>query len=399
MAKNTVLIVDDDPAILAAYKRFLRRARDEWDVDCESCPQAAWKRIQQESFDVVVSDVQMPGITGLQLLDMVKNNPATHEVAFIIVTGGDDEGLKRQALDLGAADLLSKPVHMDDLVARLRSVLRAKRYEDALKEHMKMLEQRVRERTAELNASRLDILWKLGKAAEYRDSDTGNHIIRVGAYSRVVAKALGFDDHFCDTLFLAAPLHDVGKIGVPDAILLKKGRLSEEEQAEMQRHCEKGHSILSDPCKVTAAAVRYCGVSSSEVSFSSAQNPLIELAASIALSHHEMWDGGGYPYGLAGQAIPIEGRIVAVADVYDALRSQRPYKSAFSVARSLEIIREKSGSHFEPAVVEAFLSRFSEIGELELELKDLVEVDESSELRLFLEDNLQGDDSFLHSTA
>ena len=122
------------------------------------------------------------GITGLQLLDMVKNNPATHEVAFIIVTGGDDEGLKRQALDLGAADLLSKPVHMDDLVARLRSVLRAKLYEDALKEHMKMLEQRVRERTAELNASRLDILWKLGKAAEYRDSDTGNHIIRVGAY-------------------------------------------------------------------------------------------------------------------------------------------------------------------------------------------------------------------------
>ena len=162
---------------------------------------------------------------------------------------------------------------------------------------------------------------------------------------------------------------------------------------------KRGSSILSDPCKVTTAAVRYCGVSSSEVSFSSAQNPLIELAASIALSHHEMWDGGGYPYGLAGQAIPIEGRIVAVADVYDALRSQRPYKSAFSVAHSLEIIREKSGSHFEPAVVEAFLSRFSEIGELELELKDLVEVDESSELRLFLEDNLQGDDSFLHSTA
>jgi putative two-component system response regulator len=370
MTKQRILFIDDEPNVLDAYRRSLRGECQDWLMEFASCPFEAWHRIQTEPFDAIVTDVRMPGLTGLQLLQKVKENPGTSELQVIIVTGEADRKLKRQALDADAADLLNKPVDSNDLIARLRSVLRIKRYADELKQYTEQLERRVQERTADLVASQIDILWRLGKAAEFRDEETGNHVIRVGGYSRAISRALNLDDTFTENLFLATPLHDIGKIGIPDSILLKPGKLSNDEWGLMRQHCQIGVSILSDECKFMHVARRYSDTTLSKcVEFGS--NPVIEMAATIAGTHHEKWNGNGYPYRLEAEAIPLCGRIVAIADVYDALRSERPYKPSFSVERSVDILRESSGSHFDPDVVTAFFDAFDDIQEIEREFSDL----------------------------
>ncbi|MGB7342573.1 MAG: HD domain-containing phosphohydrolase [Pirellulaceae bacterium] len=373
MKKSKILFVDDEPYVLRAYERSLHSQRDVWEMHFESCPLQAWARLQQEQFDTVVSDVRMPGITGLELLQRIKHDSKLHDLPVVIVTGEADKKLKSEALNLNASDLLNKPVQVDDLTARLRSVLRIKSYADQLRSEKALLEERVQQRTAELNASRVDILWRLGKAAEYRDEETGNHVVRVGSYSRVIAKTLGQDEIFCDTIFLAAPLHDIGKIGVPDAVLLKPGKLDDEEWVAMRAHCEIGVSILTDSCHLKRFASQLASPGLAEMILNDCSNPVIDMAAQIAQSHHEKYDGSGYPDGIAGDNIPLVGRIVAIADVYDALRSRRPYKEPFSIERSVSILKEGSGSHFDPQVVEAFLESFPEIQGIEKKFADAVE--------------------------
>ena len=363
-----ILFVDDEPNVLSSYQRMLRSHRAMWEMEYVSSPLEAWQRIQDECFDVVVSDVRMPGMTGIELLDRIKKNPATQDIQVLVVTGEADRDLKVTALNQDAADLLNKPVNSADLVARIRSAVRTKEFADRLKRQNEELEQRVLERTAELNASRIDILWRLGKAAEFRDEETGNHVVRVGCYSRIVAKTLGLDDDVCESLFLAAPLHDMGKIGVSDTILLKPGKLTDDEWKQMRRHCEIGVAILSDESKFGHVASELLGLLP-KVNVQ-ANNPVIDLAIEIAGSHHEKWNGTGYPNGLVGEEIPLSGRIVAIADVYDALRSERPYKKPFSVEKSLDIISEDAGVHFDPAVVKAFFDSIEQICEIEAQLSD-----------------------------
>lgn len=370
MNQKRILFVDDEPNILRFYERSLRREKSAWSLEFASCPVEAWKRIQSEPFDAVVSDVRMPKMTGIELLQNIKSNDSTKTIPVIIVTGEADRDLKRRALDFDADDLLSKPVDSSDLVARLKSALRTKDFADQLELKNEQLERRVRERTAELESSRIDILWRLGKAAEFRDEETGNHVIRVGSYSRCVALALGLDSDFVETLFLAAPLHDIGKIGIPDAVLLKPGKLTNHEWETMRRHCEYGASILSDESKFANVAKRYAKTGLSEGANHAADNSVIKMATQIAETHHEKWNGSGYPNQLKGLDIPIAGRIVAIVDVYDALRSERPYKRAFSVDESLEILKQESGAHFDPTVVSAFLEAFDEILEIEAEFRD-----------------------------
>ena len=203
MIRPRVLFVDDELNVLRSYERSLRAQRQIWEMHFVACPFDAFNRLELEDFDAVVSDIRMPGISGLQLLKNVKANPATKDVPVIIVTGEADRELKRVALDLDATDLLSKPVDHDDLIARIRSALRTKSYADRLKQQNQLLERRVTERTSELIASRIDILWRLGKAAEFRDEETGNHVVRVGGYSHAIARAMGVDKEFAEILFLA----------------------------------------------------------------------------------------------------------------------------------------------------------------------------------------------------
>jgi len=223
-----------------------------------------------------------------------------------------------------------------------------------------LLERRVHERTLDLFHARLDIIWRLGKAAEHRDDATGNHVIRVGCISRVIAETLQMDRDFVETLFLAAPLHDIGKIGIPDAVLLKRGPLSPDEWEVMKQHCHIGARILHEDCMAKTAFWEWRGPGP-QFDDESRSNPVLEMGASIALMHHEKWDGTGYPQGLSGEEISPASCIVAISDVLDAMTSKRPYKDPYPEDQALEIIRDGAGTHFAPDVYAAFMKALPEI--------------------------------------
>ncbi|MDK1020242.1 MAG: response regulator [Candidatus Hydrogenedentes bacterium] len=352
--KRKILFVDDDPNFLDGIRRMLRGQRDNWSMEFVNGVEEALQRCSETEFDTVVSDVNMPGKTGLDLLQALRGDERTRAIPIIILTGNAETDLKRQALDLGATDLLNKPVGHEDLVARLRSVLRLKAYQDELRDQNAYLEQRVKERTAELENARRDIIWRLAKAGEFRDEETGEHVIRVACCCRVLALALELPDEEIQNIFLTSPLHDVGKIGIPDRILLKPGILDESERLIMEEHCKIGASILMAQPKGIVAFLDSFDETSLEPAVEA--DRLRELATTIIMTHHEKWDGTGYPQGLKGDEIPIVGQICAVADVYDALRSKRPYKESYCVEETMEQMRADCGSHFSPRIFSAFES-------------------------------------------
>lgn len=345
---------------------MLRNQRDIWDLDFAQSADQAVECLLASPFDAIVSDVTMPGKTGLDLLEIIQNTEAIQNVPVVILTGNAQADLKRRALDLGATDLLNKPVTQEDLIARLQSVLRLKGYQDALLAQNEILEERVKERTLELERSRRDIIWRLAKAGEFRDVETGEHVIRVACCSRILARAAGLNPVTVESIFLTSPLHDIGKIGVPDGILLKPGRFTPEERVVMERHCEIGASILLEEPKGIELFLECpidCGDNDRLV------DPLRKMAVSIALSHHEKWDGSGYPKQLAGDDIPMAARIVAFADTYDALRSERPYKRAISMQDTVDIMRKEAGSHYDPdlfVVFETVVDEFEDVLHLSL---------------------------------
>ncbi len=346
-----VLFVDDDGHVLEAFQRILRSQEPVWAMRFFSDPREALAYLVDHEVDTIVTDIQMPEIDGFELIRRVREELRRPDVPIIVVTGLGDATLKRRALNLGATDLLNKPVSREDLIARVHSALLIKSQQDELKAYSESLEQLVAERTRELLDSRLDILWRLGKAAEYRDEETGRHIIRVSLYCRALAEALGLDEETTEAIFVASPLHDVGKIAIPDAILLKPGKLDDREWSVMKGHCEAGARILCDDSlgmKVYRELQGRGDLSRREVV------PLLRTAATIALSHHERWDGSGYPRGLRGTAIPLEGRIVALADVYDALSSRRPYKPPMAESEIIDTLKAGVGAHFDPQVHAAF---------------------------------------------
>lgn len=353
--RKKILFVDDEPNFLAGLRRMLRAQRDQWELYFAGGADEALELVNRVKIDAIVSDVNMPRKTGFDLLAELKAKEETRDIPVIILTGNAENDLKRRGLDLGATDLLNKPVNMEDLTARVRSALRLKEYEDLLREQNAILEQKVRERTAALEHSRQDIIWRLAKAGEFRDQDTGDHVLRVAACSRALAEAMNLDLQFRQALFITSPLHDIGKIGVPDGILFKPGKLTPDERQFMQRHCEIGAAILLEvPQDGKADNVGQAFATGAGTSTINGGDELRMLAAEIAMSHHERWDGQGYPRGLAGHEIPLSGQIVAIADVYDALRSVRAYKPAFTMEQTLETMRAGKGTHFSPDVFDAF---------------------------------------------
>ena len=360
MVKPQIVFVDDDAHVLQGLRRMLHARSNTWEMAFLDSSEEAWRLLNEMAIDVLVSDVQMPGMNGLSLLKQVRQDPATENVQVIMMTGMTDRELKREALRLGASDLLTKPIDHEDLVARVESVLRLKQAQDELTAHNRNLEKQVRLRTRELEMSRIELVLLLASAAEQRDEETGNHVMRVGCFSRVIAEGMRLDRVFCETLFLAAPLHDIGKIGIPDAILNKPGPLTDEEWQIMQRHCYIGKEIL-DGDALAASAMREWQNAYCDLDWDDAPNPVLRMASSIALTHHERWNGTGYPLGLAGEKIPLESRIVALADVYDALSSKRPYKPALPEEAALEIVHHQIGSHFDPLICEAFFASFEKI--------------------------------------
>ena len=344
-----ILFVDDEPHFLAAMQRLLHRHQQEWQVFFAGSVQEALQIVATNSFDVILSDFQMPGKSGFDLLASLQGNLTTRAIPVIILTGSAEKHIKRKALENGATDLLNKPVEYDDLIARITSAIRLKNYHDEVVQHNLTLEKRVQERTAELEFLHLDLIWRLAKAGEMRDEDTGDHVIRVARYSRQMAIAIGLSKKETDLIFYTSPLHDLGKIGIPDNILLKKDKLNANEWSIMIRHCQLGASILLEKPKGMTLLE---GENQFPPAIFAIDDEIKNTAATIALSHHEKWDGSGYPQGLSGTNIPLAGRIVALADVYDALRSQRPYKKEFSRKESWSIIEKGAGNHFDPNIFE-----------------------------------------------
>jgi putative two-component system response regulator len=316
--------------------------------------------IGQQHPDVVLLDIMMPQVDGIQILAALRGCDKTRHLPVLILTASTDAQTKLRALEAGATDFLPKPVDPNDLIPRLRNALLVKAHHDHLTRYADELERQVRIRTAELEASQLQIVYCLARAGEGRDDTTGRHVLRVGRYAGILARELGCSANHARLIGIAAQLHDVGKIGVPDAILNKPGKLTPEEFALIQKHCATGAQIVRPLTEEEWRAVRSEDAQALETP-ALALPPLLALVQKIVSSHHERWDGKGYPAGLAGEAIPLEGRITAVADVFDALTNKRPYKEAMDVSQSLKIMTDASGTQFDPKVIEALLKSLDQI--------------------------------------
>jgi putative two-component system response regulator len=308
--------------------------------------------IEEGDIDAIISDINMPGRDGFDLLTDLRHNSRWQDLPIVMLTGLDSSVLKSKALDLGATDLLSKPINPDDLLARIRSVLYIKECQDKIKQQNSDLEKLVRQRTQALEATRLDMIWRLGKAGEFRSEETGNHVVRVGYYSKILAQQLGWSREEQEMIFLTSPLHDLGKIGIPDRILLKAGKLNVDEWEIMKTHCAVGQELLTHDSIL--GFTTFNAVESKTLTALQEDNPFLTMAALIAGSHHEQWQGNGYPFAVQGEDIPLAARIVAVSDVYDALRSKRSYKPALQHEETLALMRQENGIRFDPVVFNAF---------------------------------------------
>lgn len=364
-----IAIVDDEEMNIEVAQGYLEQEGYRNFFRTTDATQAL-KLITKVNPDVVLLDVMMPEISGLEILAAMRADDHMCHIPVIVVTASTGSETKLEALRLGPSDFLAKPVDPSELVLRTRNVLAVKAYQDHLADHSNELERMVRRRTEELVASRQRIIHCLARAAEFRDDDTGHHVIRVGKYAAVIAHEFGFDRQRVGLIEQAAKLHDIGKIGVPDAVLLKEGKLEAGEFELVKRHCGYGNSIINPQSAGAARAYQkhtQIGATLLEVD----GYPVMELAAVIAQTHHEKWDGSGYPLGLKGEQIPIEGRITAVADVFDALSSKRPYKPAFSREKCFEILEEGRGSHFDPKVLDAFFARSDVIIRIQIRYSDV----------------------------
>lgn len=327
-----ILVIDDNAENLRLIERFL-----EWGGYLNVCTMkdsaAALASLEHARPDIILLDLHMPAPDGYEILTQLRQDGGVHQfIPILIFTADGTPEAKARALEAGASDFLMKPGDAQEVLLRVRNFLETRRLHQKLEQWVADLEIRVSMRTSELSNARREAIEVLARTAEFRDDDTGLHTRRVGELSASIAFELGETAEFVSALRLAAPLHDVGKVGLSDAILLKPGRYTDEETEIMRRHTTMGAKIL-ERC----------------------ESPLMMLAHSIALHHHEWWDGSGYPTGLAGEDIPLAARIVAVADVYDALTNERPYKPAWSIADAVAEIESQSGTHFDPRVVRAFL--------------------------------------------
>jgi putative two-component system response regulator len=363
-----VMIVDDEAFNIKVVQAHLSHAGYSNFVTSTN-PRVVMGMISREMPDVILLDIMMPEISGLDILRMVRAEEELTHIPMIVLTAADNEEIKIKALELGATDFLNKPVNLPELVARVRNVLLVKAHQDHLKNHARELANQVRQRTAELALSRLELIHCLARTAEFRDNETGKHVARVGRYAEIIARQLNLDERTVELIAHAAPLHDMGKVGIPDGILLKPGKLTPEEYEVMQQHSIHGKHTF-EPMSNAEWQLFKTHTFLGEMIMDVESSPLITMASKIALTHHEKWDGTGYPLGLAGEDIPLAGRITAVADVFDALTSRRPYKPALPLNRCFRIMEEGRGTHFDPKVLDAFLACRDAVVAVRMDLAD-----------------------------
>lgn len=320
-----ILAVDDEATNLQLLRHSLQ---DEYQLLFAKDGEAALRLARSELPELILLDIMMPNLCGYEVCEQLKADPLTRHIPVIFLTALSNSQDEQRGFDLGAVDYITKPFNPAIVKARVRT-------------HLSLVQ------ADEVLHTRLSIIQSLGKAAEYRDNETGMHVIRISHYARILARAIGFSEADAQELFYAAPMHDVGKIGIPDHILLKPGKLDEQEWEIMRQHTSIGAQIIGEH-----------------------SSSLLQLAAQLALCHHEKWDGSGYPNGLKGEEIPLPARIISLVDVFDALSSERPYKKPWPLEQTLDFIQSNSGSHFQPELVEAFLANIEQMLEVQRQFAD-----------------------------
>ncbi|SFX43168.1 HD-GYP domain-containing protein [Marinospirillum alkaliphilum] len=335
--QSNILIVDDEPANLRLLDKMLGGQGYVNRILVQD-PREVLSKFEQQRIDLVLLDINMPHLDGYQVMEQLMALELPLLPPIVILTAQNSKDYLLRALAGGARDFISKPFDRNELLMRVRNLLDAHLAHRMVQDQKAVLEEMVALRTRELHHTRLQVVQRLGRAAEYRDEETGSHILRMSYICALLARSIGWSDDKCDLILNASPMHDVGKIAIPDAILKKPGRFEPHEWEIMKTHAHIGAEML--------------GGDDSE---------LMVMARQIAISHHEKWDGTGYPLGLAGEAIPLAARIAALADVFDALTSVRPYKKAWTVEAAVDLIRQNSGKHFDPALVEVFLQQLPKI--------------------------------------
>jgi len=341
--KSRILVITSDTESMPLLDGVLLSSG--YEVIFSDNHEEAMTMINTKPPDVILLEISADETGGFTTISLIKEGETTGNIPVIILTSKQEKDMRLQAFSAGVDDFLIKPVDEVELQARVKSLLKVKTYNDHIGTYRDELETEVNRRTQELTKAfekikiaSLDTVYRLSRAAEYKDEDTGAHVQRMSHYSSAIARGMGLDEEFIENVLWAAPMHDVGKIGIPDRVLLKPGKLDDDEWVIMRQHTTIGAEILKD-----------------------ADADFIKLAADIALSHHEKWNGSGYPNGIEGPEIPLAGRIVALADVFDALTTERPYKEPFPLEKAFAIIKEGQGNHFDPDVTDTFFSIEDEI--------------------------------------
>ncbi len=343
----TILVVDDEYANVVLIESILSVHGYE-NVICTQDSTQVLDLYCRHNIDLILLDIAMPMMDGYAVMAQLKSLQDPNLPPILVLTAQRDQGFRQRAFDAGARDYVTKPFDMNEFLSRVQNLLEVELAQQYMRRQNDILDLRVMERTSELQAaqqqlleSRLQVVRRLGRAAEFRDNETGLHIIRMSKIAALIGKAAGMNEEDCDLLLNAAPMHDIGKIGIPDEILLKPGCFDAGEWRIMQTHTQIGADILSGD-----------------------DSSLLDMAAVIALTHHEKWDGSGYPHGLKGDGIPLVGRLCALADVFDALTSRRPYKMAWSEQDAVKYLVSESGRHFDPGLVEHFLALLPKIASI-----------------------------------
>ena len=345
-----VVVIDDEFTSRLILDKVLRSVQKNIIVKTFADPITALAWIRDNQPDLIIVDYMMSGMTGLEAVQQMRRIYSLEGVPIVVVTSLEERDVKYQVLESGATDFISKPIDPYECRVRCRNMLHMRLQQKIILHRSQFLEQRVAEATEQIRQREQETLLRLAKAGEYRDEETGNHIVRMAKYSRLIAEGLSLEEERCDLIEVAAPMHDIGKIGIPDHILLKPGRLTPDEIDIMKTHPLIGFHILQN-----------------------SPSKYLSMGAKIALSHHEKYDGSGYPHGAQQDEIPLEARIVAVADVFDALTSRRPYKTPWSNDAGLTYLITNKGKHFDPDCVDAFVAQFSEASLIQQQIQDAVE--------------------------
>ena len=352
--RSTVLVIDDQSTGRVILEEIVRGVDPSIQVQTFADPLVAIEWAKTHPVDLILTDYKMPQLDGVETIRRIRGIYSCMDVPIVVVTVLEDREIRYKALEAGATDFLTKPVDQYECRARCRNLLTLRRQQIVIKDRARLLEQQVSAAVRDIRLREVETIFRLGKAGEFRDEGTGNHIFRMAKYSRLIAEDLKLSDDEADMIELAAPMHDIGKIGIPDHILLKPGGLAADETINMQRHPRIGYDILKD-----------------------SPSKYLRTGAVIALGHHEKFDGTGYPSQLVGEDIPLAARIVAVADVFDALTSIRPYKPAWRVNEALGYLTQQRGKHFDPRCIDAFMHQLDKILAVRDKFQDVTRIQAS----------------------